>query len=301
MLGKHSNFSKLKRNGPQSPAPRVVRVTRSGPIRSRDRANSSGCQVEGVRAVYELIKSKRRKVQQVLVDEKFEFEGSNPLIQELIMICGQDRINLHFVSRQEISDLSQSAVNQGVLAFAEPIEVLSLSELMESSQPTRGARDDSDKVNRLPFYVVLDGVTDPQNFGAIARSALAFGASAIVTAKNRSVQLTPSAMKAAAGAFEYLPVSVVPGIAGALDVLKRNNIWTVGLCPDGDEPLDRISVLSEPVAIVMGSEGSGISRLVRSRCDVVASIVQSGRIGSLNVSAASAIAFYEVSKRRTLQ
>ncbi len=277
----------------------------SGPTRSRDRSRTNGEQVEGVRAVYELINSNRRKVEQVLVDERFEFERANSLIQEIIHTCGKRKTNLRFVGSQELSGLSQTANCQGLLAFAEPIEILSLGELVELSGPTPELSGptprnggDIGTLNTPPFYVLLDGVTDPQNFGAIARSALAFGASAIITAKNRSVQLTPSAMKAAAGALERLPISIVPGIAGALEVLKRNNIWTIGLCPDGDEPLDKVSLLSEPLGIVLGSEGSGISRLVRSRCDVVASILQTGQIGSLNVSAAAAVALYEVYKSR---
>jgi 23S rRNA (guanosine2251-2'-O)-methyltransferase len=132
------------------------------------------------------------------------------------------------------------------------------------------------------------------------RSAVGAGASGLVIGRHRSAPLSPAAVKAAAGAVEHLPVASVAGIPAALAALKRARLWTVGLDSDGPVRLWDLDVATEPVALVLGAEGRGLSPLARSRCDLVAAIPMSGRLASLNVSAAAALACFEVARRRAV-
>ena len=147
------------------------------------------------------------------------------------------------------------------------------------------------------LLLVLDGVTDPQNLGALVRSAHALGAQGVVLPKDRAAGIGPTAFKAAAGALEHCPVARVTNLSRALEQLKQAGIWTVALAGDGEKDLREID-LRVPVALVLGSEGSGVRPLVRKTCDHVARIPMAGRIGSLNVSAAGAIALYEAARQR---
>ena len=133
------------------------------------------------------------------------------------------------------------------------------------------------------FLVALDGVTDPQNLGAVMRSAETAGATGLVLATHRAAGLTPAVAKAAAGAIEYLPIAFVSGIPGALDRAARAGVWCVGLDADGEQSLFELTVADAPLVLVLGAEGRGLSRLARARCDVVASIPMHGHIASLNV------------------
>jgi 23S rRNA (guanosine2251-2'-O)-methyltransferase len=144
----------------------------------------------------------------------------------------------------------------------------------------------------------LDGVTDPQNLGALLRTADSAGATGLIVAKHRAAHVTPTVAKAAAGAIEYVPMAVVPGIPAALQALGAAGVWTVGLDGDATQSVFGLELATEPVALVLGAEGTGLSRLVRERCDVLASIPQRGALGSLNVAAAGAVACFEVARRR---
>ena len=147
------------------------------------------------------------------------------------------------------------------------------------------------------FLLVLDGVTDPQNLGALVRSAHALGAGGVVLPKDRAAGVTPAVFKAAAGALEHCPVARVTNLARAVEQMKEAGVWTVALAADGDKDLESLD-LSGPIALVLGSEGSGVRPLVRKTCDHVARIGMAGNVGSLNVSAAGAIALHEVARKR---
>jgi 23S rRNA (guanosine2251-2'-O)-methyltransferase len=148
------------------------------------------------------------------------------------------------------------------------------------------------------FLVALDGVTDPQNLGAVMRSAETAGATGMILPTHRAVGLTPAVAKAAAGALEYLPVAFVSGVPGALDRARRAGVWCAGLDAGGEQSLYGLSVADAALVLVLGAEGRGLSRLARARCDVVASIPMHGHLGSLNVSAAAAVACTEIARRR---
>ncbi|MBO0747707.1 MAG: 23S rRNA (guanosine(2251)-2'-O)-methyltransferase RlmB, partial [Acidimicrobiaceae bacterium] len=152
-----------------------------------------------------------------------------------------------------------------------------------------------------PFLVVLDGVTDPHNLGAVMRSALSAGATGLVIGRHRAARLTPTAVKAAAGAAEHLPIALVGGIPAALNELRSAGVWTVGLDASGSGTVWELEVATEAVALVLGAEGRGLSSLVRQRCEVVVGIPMAGPLESLNVSAAAAVACFEVARRRGMR
>jgi len=151
---------------------------------------------------------------------------------------------------------------------------------------------------RSPFLLAFDGVTDPQNLGALLRSAEGAGVTGAVLPRHRTAHVTPAVTKAAAGAVERVRLSVVPGLPAALARARDLGIWVVGLDEDGEQRLFDLEVATEPLMLVVGAEGTGISRLARARCDVVARIPLKGSIPSLNVAAAGTLAVFEVSRRR---
>ncbi|MBV8983975.1 MAG: RNA methyltransferase, partial [Acidimicrobiia bacterium] len=140
--------------------------------------------------------------------------------------------------------------------------------------------------------------TDPQNLGALLRSAEGAGVTGAVLPRHRTAHVTPSVTKAAAGAVEHVPLAVVSGLPAALARARDLGIWVVGLDEQGDQSLFELEVATEPVLLVVGAEGAGLSRLVRQRCDVLARIPLKGSIPSLNVAAAGSLAVFEVSRRR---
>ena len=173
---------------------------------------------------------------------------------------------------------------QGVVAIAEPVAAADLDELLVATDA---------------FLIACDGVTDPRNLGAVMRTAESAGATGAVLPRHRSALLTPAAVKAAAGAIEYLPIALVAGIPAMLEQAKRAGVWTVGLDAAGTSPIFDLSVADAPVMLVLGAEGRGLSRLARDRCDVLAQVPMHGRTESLNVSAAAAVACFEVARRRS--
>lgn len=186
--------------------------------------------------------------------------------------------------RQTLDDLSSGVLHQGAVALAPAFPYVDLA-----------AVGDADLV------VVLDGVTDPQNLGGIARSAEAAGAGALVLPRRRSATVGPAAEKAAAGAFGWLRVALVPNVTRALTDLAARGFWTVGLAREAGQPVWSSPMLDGKVALVAGSEGRGLSRLVAERVDGKVSIPQRGRLESLNVGAAVAIALFEVTRRRSMR
>jgi 23S rRNA (guanosine2251-2'-O)-methyltransferase len=244
-----------------------------------------GEQVEGRQAVRELLRAGRRRVHQITVAEGIE--GSGPLA-EIFDLARAGGVPLRRVDRAQLAAMAITDAPQGVVARADPFREAQLDTLAQS--PAGGP---------APFLVVLDGVTDPHNFGAVMRSAVSAGATGVVTGRHRSAHLSPATLKAAAGAAEYLPVATVPGIPAALKALVSAGVWTVALDAGASTRLWDLPVASEPIALVLGAEGRGLGRLTRQRCDLVVDIPLSGPLESLNVSAAAALACFEVARRRS--
>jgi 23S rRNA (guanosine2251-2'-O)-methyltransferase len=248
----------------------------------RDRLG--GEQVEGRQATRELLRARRRRVHQLLLADGLEETG---LIKEILDLATETRVPVRRVGRDRIDAVAQSDSPQGVIANADPVPEADLDAL---ARPPAGAT--------TPFLVALDGVTDPHNLGAVMRSALCAGATGLIVGRHRSARLTPTAVKAAAGAVEHLPVARVPGIPAALAHLSGAGVWTVALTEGARTSLWDLRLASEPVALVLGAEGRGLSRLARQRCDISVGIPTAGPLGSLNVSAAAALACFEVARLR---
>ncbi len=189
--------------------------------------------------------------------------------------------------RRKLDQMSQTKAHQGVVAVCAVKEYCTVRDLLDLAAER----------NEAPFVIVCDEISDPHNLGAIIRTAECVGAHGVVIPKRRSAGLTAVVGKAAAGAVEHMAIARVPNLAAALDELKKAGLWVYGAAAEGDCPLWKTE-LTGPIALVIGSEGDGMSRLVRERCDVLLSIPLMGKISSLNASAAAAVLMYEVLRQR---
>ncbi len=186
------------------------------------------------------------------------------------------------VRRGDLDRASHGVRHQGAIAWVPALRVRALEEL-ELPSPA--------------LVVVLDSIEDPQNFGAVVRSAVAFGASAVVWAQHGAAPLTPATFRASAGAIEHAQLASVPSLVAALVALRERGLRIIGLDAGGDRPIDAED-LAAPVALVLGAEGAGLHKSVRRTCDAIARLPMGGPIASLNVSAAAAIALYEATRQR---
>jgi 23S rRNA (guanosine2251-2'-O)-methyltransferase len=207
-----------------------------------------------------------------------------PVLEEIASLASGLGVTLRRVSGSRVDEMARTDAPQGVVALADPLPEADFDALVREEHA---------------FLVALDGVTDPQNLGAVLRTAETAGATGAVLPRHRSALLTPAAVKAAAGAVEHLPIALVSGVPHLLDRAARAGVWSVGLDADGPTSVFDLEIADRPVVLVLGAEGAGLSRLTRKRCDVVASIPMRGRIASLNVAAAAAIACFEVVRRRS--
>ncbi|MGH9104032.1 MAG: TrmH family RNA methyltransferase, partial [Acidimicrobiales bacterium] len=251
----------------------------------RDRDDElGGDQVEGRRSVRELLLAGSRPVRDVWMADDLE---PSALLAEIAELALQRRVPLRRVAQARLAAEARTEVPQGVLAHAAPITEGDPGEMSRR----RG--------RRAPFLVVLDGVTDPHNLGALLRTAEAAGVTGVLLPRHRSVHVTPAVTKAAAGAVEHVVMALVAGVPAALSALSEAGVWSVGLDPSAPASLFDLDLGPEPVALVLGSEGRGLGRLAGRRCDVLARIPQQGRSSSLNVAAAAAVACFEVARRRS--
>ncbi|MFQ3580408.1 MAG: 23S rRNA (guanosine(2251)-2'-O)-methyltransferase RlmB [Chloracidobacterium sp.] len=238
--------------------------------------------IYGVSPVLEALRSGRRRVREVLVAR-----GGKPnRLDELRALTRQAGVPLVEVDRVRLDTVTHRANHQGVAAFVAPVEYADLEDVLASA---------TDK----PLFVVLDQVEDPHNLGAVIRTAECAGARAVIIPEHHAAGLTDTVVKASAGATEYLPVARVVNLATALDALRRRDIWIVGVERDGERPYTAWD-FTLPTAIVLGSEGKGMRRLVRERCDLVVSLPLLGQITSLNVSVAAGVVLYEAVRQRHL-
>ncbi|HEX2048100.1 MAG TPA: 23S rRNA (guanosine(2251)-2'-O)-methyltransferase RlmB [Acidimicrobiales bacterium] len=239
-----------------------------------------GEQVEGRQAVAELLVARRRPVLDVWMAQDLE---PAPVLERIERLAAGARVPVRRVSRGRLEAEAATDAPQGVLAHARPLPEADLDDLARAPKA---------------FLLAVDGVTDPHNLGALLRSAEAAGATGAVLPRHRAVHVTPTVAKAAAGAVERVPMAVVGGMPAALVRAKELGCWVVGLAEDGDRPLYDLPVATEPVVVVVGSEGAGLSRLARARCDLEVHIPMRGHLASLNVGAAGALALFEVARRR---
>jgi 23S rRNA (guanosine2251-2'-O)-methyltransferase len=209
-------------------------------------------------------------------------------VQDLLELANKAGVTVRRIEKKELARRFSRERHQGVAARVRPQPLLDESDLS-------GLFDGQ----QAPLVLVLDHIEDPRNFGACLRTAAAAGVSAVVFPKDRAVGLTPSARKAASGAAERLPLVQVTNLARSLDLLKEQGFWVAGAAGEAEESLFG-SKLDGPMAIVMGSEGKGLKRLIRDKCDFLLKIPMSGEMESLNVSVATGIMLYEVVRQRSL-
>ncbi|MFT5530872.1 MAG: 23S rRNA (guanosine2251-2'-O)-methyltransferase [Candidatus Poriferisodalaceae bacterium] len=264
-----------------------------GPQRGRQRDERGGQRVrpdhlggdivEGRQAVRELLRVGRRSVQEVVVAEEV---GESAVMAEIQDLAEERRIPYKVVSRKKVDEQAFTEAHQGVIATATPLWPTEFEDLLVA------------KGNKTPFLLALDGVTDPGNLGAILRTAEVVGATGVVLPKHRAARLSPAAVKAAAGSVEHLRIALVGGLPTALQQAADQGMWVIGLDGGAPESVYEMKVADQPLVLVLGAEGRGLSSLTARRCHQIVGIPQFGRTESLNVSVAAAVACYEVQRRR---
>lgn len=253
---------------------------------SKRRSGVGGDQVEGRQAVRELLLAGRRKVREIWLLADVE---PAPILDDIRELAQAERVQVREVGRGKFLAEARCEAPQGVLAKAAELPESTLDHLITTAPG-----------GRAPFLVAIDGVTDPGNLGALLRSAACAGVTGILLPRHRAVHVTPTVTKAAAGAVEHLPFCVVGGLPAALQELRKHEVWVVGLDSDGPTSLWDLPAAAEgPVALVLGAEGTGLTRLARQRCDEIVRIPLAGSLGSLNVATAGALACFEVARTRS--
>ena len=240
--------------------------------------------IEGRNPVIETLKS-GRPINRILLARDI---GRHGAIAEVLHLSQARGIPVQYVARRVIDESSTTSAHQGVIAYAAVKEYVALENLLIISRER----------NEPPLYCILDGIEDPQNLGAILRTAEASGIHGVIIRSRRAVGLTAAVAKASAGAVEYVPVARVSNISQAVVTLKRSDVWVVGIDPTGKIDYSQVD-FRLATAIVVGGEGKGLSDLVKKRCDSVASIPMRGKITSLNASIAAALVMYEAFKQRS--
>jgi 23S rRNA (guanosine2251-2'-O)-methyltransferase len=245
----------------------------------RDEPGLGGDQVEGRNAVRELLRARRRSVSELWVAP---VKGA-AIVDEILDLAADARVRVRRVDGDELEERSRTDAPQGVLALAEPLSAANVDDLLAAPDA---------------FLVALDGVTDPRNLGAVLRVAETAGVTGVILPRHRSARLTPAAVKAAAGAVEHLALATASGVPALLDRASRAGVWSVGLDAGGTADVFALEVADRPLVVVLGAEGSGLGRLTRDRCDLVAAIPMRGAIESLNVATAAAVACHAIARRR---
>jgi 23S rRNA (guanosine2251-2'-O)-methyltransferase len=242
-----------------------------------------GERVEGRQAVRELLLAGRRRAREVVLAAGMDHAD---ILDDIVELAHELKVPVREVSRTKFDAMARTEAPQGVLAEAARLPEHDLDSLI--SPPEGGP----------PFLIALDGVTDPGNLGALLRTAECAGVTGVVLPRHRAVHITPTVTKTAAGAVEFLPMTLAGGLPATITRMQQAGVWVVGLDERGDSRLDALD-LTQPVCLVLGAEGRGLGRLVRQRCDAIAAIPLRGRLNSLNVAAAGAVACFEVARQRT--
>jgi 23S rRNA (guanosine2251-2'-O)-methyltransferase len=229
----------------------------------------------GIHPVAEALRA-RRPLERVLLAKG----AGGARLQEIIDLSRRNSTPVRFEERAALDRLAGSAAHQGVVALGAATQYAELEDVVE----------------RARLLVVLDGVEDPHNLGAVIRTAHAAGADAVVVPERRAAGLTETVAKAAAGALEYLPVARVTNVNRALEDLKKRGFWIYGVDERGDQDYDRLDY-AERAALVFGAEGKGLHQMVRQHCDVLLRIPMAGKISSLNVSVAAGVVLFEWKRR----
>lgn len=237
--------------------------------------------IEGRNAVLEALRSGKP------MDKLYVLDGcQDGPIRTIVREAKKHDVILQFVTKERLNQLSETGKHQGVIAHAAAYEYAQVEDMLELAK-SRGED---------PFIFLLDNIEDPHNLGAIIRTANLAGAHGVIIPKRRAVGLTSTVAKTSAGALNYTPVAKVTNLGKTIDELKEKGIWFA--CADmGGETMYRLN-LTGPIGLVIGNEGEGVSRLIREKCDYIASIPMKGEIDSLNASVAAGVLAYEIVRQR---
>lgn len=237
--------------------------------------------IAGRHPVIEALKSER-EVSRVLIAENINEQS----VRELLKLCKKMKVKVQRVAKNELSSRVKGN-HQGVIAYVKPYEYANLNDIFKRAE----------QKGELPFFIILDELEDPHNLGSIMRTADATGVHGIIIPKRRSVGLTTTVAKTSAGAIEYVPVVRVTNITNTIEQLKERNVWVVGTDMENSDDYRTLDG-ETAIAIVIGNEGRGISRLVKEKCDWLVSLPMIGHVSSLNASVASGILMYEIYRKR---
>lgn len=261
--------------------PRERKSEERVPVRERD-AEADGL-IEGRNAVTEALRAGTP------IDKIFIARGeTDKTLGHIASTARAAGVVVVEADRRKLDYMSATKAHQGVIALAAVREYASVEDILSAARE-RG---------EAPLLVVCDEISDPHNLGAIIRTAECVGAHGVIIPKRRSAGLTAVVDKTSAGALEHMAVARVPNLAAAIETLKKNGLWIYGTAAEGSNELWKTD-LTGPACIVIGSEGAGISRLVREKCDFLVSIPLRGQISSLNASAAAAVLLYEALRQRS--
>ncbi|MCD8220745.1 MAG: 23S rRNA (guanosine(2251)-2'-O)-methyltransferase RlmB [Clostridiales bacterium] len=237
--------------------------------------------IEGRNAVLEAFRSGKT------IDKLFVQENSKDgPIQTILREAKKHDTIVRRVTKERLDQISETGKHQGIIAYAAAYEYAEVEDILKNAE----------EKGEPPFVILLDGIEDPHNLGAIIRTANLAGAHGVIILKNRAAGLTATVAKASAGALNYTPVAKVTNLVNTMESLKKRGLWFV--CADmGGEEMYRLD-LTGPIGLVIGGEGSGVGRLVRENCDMVAAIPMKGEIDSLNASVAAGVLAYEIVRQR---
>lgn len=238
--------------------------------------------IYGIHAVEEAVRAGARRIEYVAAAKG----RADAKLQRILDACQEAKVPVRFVEREQLDRMAgKGTVHQGVAAVTAGTAYVDLDRLLREK---RGERH---------FLLLLDGVEDPHNLGALLRSADATGVDGVVIPERRAVGVNATVVKSSAGASEYVPVAKVVNLSRALEELKERNVWIVGLDERAEKPYDEMDFTSD-VAIVLGAEGAGLHEQVRKRCDFLTKVPMLGRVTSLNVSVAGGVVMCEVARQR---
>lgn len=234
--------------------------------------------IMGRNSVLEALRA-NRKIARIAMSKGIEMDSR---IAEIIALAEKRNIKIEELPRNALSEMSKTEKHQGIIAFCAPLRYYTAEEILQFAHSR----------NESPFIIILDELEDPHNLGAIIRTAECAGAHGVIISERRAAQLTETVAKVSAGASEYLRVCRVENISKVIDFLKKRDIWIIGADMDGDKIYHNAN-LKGAVAFVIGSEGRGLRRLVKDKCDFLIRIPMKGKIASLNASATAAVLIYE--------
>ena len=239
--------------------------------------------VFGLNPVFEALKARKRRCYKLIIEQG----KSQTRLNSLIELARENKVPIETIPKTDFQKKYRSHNHQGVVGIFAIIQGLELDELVQQAF----------QKSRLPVLVVLDSIQDPQNLGAIIRSAETLGIQGMILPKNRTSTLNETVAKCSSGAIEHLPIAWVTNLTRGIEHLKEKGFWIAGVVPEGNTPCHQYK-FDTPVVLVLGGEEKGIRPLLKKSCDVTLNIPMQGAIGSLNASAAAAILFYEALRQK---